>query len=92
MYNYLYPYTIMYTRLPQTWENPDFEDNVTGYAGDNDPVDVCELGSRVAEVGEVYQVKILGALGMIDEGEMDWKFLCLAKDDPLADKIHGIPK
>jgi inorganic pyrophosphatase len=88
--HYHTPSLVNYGMLPQTWENPDFEDNITGYAGDNDPVDVCELGSRVAEVGEVYQVKILGALGMIDEGEMDWKFLGLAKDDPLADKIHDL--
>ncbi len=63
---------------------------MTKFKGDNDPVDVCELGSRVAATGEVYPVKLLGALGMIDEGEMDWKYLALALDDPLASKIHDL--
>ena len=26
---------------------------------------------------------------MIDEEEMDWKYIGLAKNDPLADKING---
>ena len=32
---------------PQTWENPHSTDQATGCKGDNDPVDVCELGSKV---------------------------------------------
>ena len=36
--------------------------------GDNDPLDVCEIGQRVWERGQVRQVKVLGTLALIDEG------------------------
>ncbi len=41
--------------------------------GDNDPVDVVEIGSRQLEQGGVYPVKPLGVYAMIDDGELDWK-------------------
>ena len=41
--------------------------------GDNDPVDVVEIGSKQLRSGGVYCVKLLGAYAMIDEGELDWK-------------------
>jgi inorganic pyrophosphatase len=81
---------VNYGCLPQTWEDPKHKDARTGYLGDNDPVDVCEVGSRVALTGEVYPVKVVGVLGMIDEGEMDYKLLCIAKDDPMASSINSV--
>ncbi len=56
-----------YGALPQTWEDPSHTDADTGCKGDNDPLDVCEIGCRVAKRGEVRQVKILGTLALIDE-------------------------
>ena len=41
--------------------------------GDNDPVDVVEIGVKQLKSGGVYAVKPLGAYAMIDEGELDWK-------------------
>lgn len=41
--------------------------------GDNDPVDVVEIGSQALAVGSVTKVKPLGVLAMIDDGELDWK-------------------
>lgn len=35
-------------------------DEATGCKGDNDPIDVCEIGYRVAKRGEVLQVKVRG--------------------------------
>ena len=58
-----------YGALPQTWEDPKHTDKDTGCKGDNDPLDVCEIGYRVAKRGDVRQVKILGTLALIDEGE-----------------------
>lgn len=64
-------------------------------AGDNDPLDVLEIGEQVARVGEVYPVKVLGALGMMDGGgdgeefEMDWKIIAVRASDPLAAVING---
>ena len=54
----------------QTWEDPAHIDPDTRAGGDNDPVDVCELGSKVATRGEVKQVKILGTVALIDEGTL----------------------
>lgn len=58
-----------YGALPQTWEDPNHEDKDTKCRGDNDPLDVCEIGYRVAKRGDVRQVKILGTLALIDEGK-----------------------
>ena len=44
---------------------------------------------KVAQRGEVKQVKVLGAIALIDEGETDWKILTIDITDPLADKIDG---
>lgn len=64
---------VNYGALPQTWEDPSHKDALTGLGGDGDPVDVCEIGSTLASVGDIYPVKIIGALGLIDNGETDWK-------------------
>jgi nucleosome-remodeling factor subunit len=79
-----------YGALPQTWEDPNVKDAETGCIGDNDPLDVCEIGSKVQERGAVIEVKVLGALGLIDEGEADWKVICIDVTDPLADKLNDI--
>ncbi len=41
--------------------------------GDNDPVDVVEIGSAAHKQGGVYKIKPLGIYAMIDDGELDWK-------------------
>lgn len=79
-----------YGALPQTWENPDHIDPETKCKGDNDPIDVCEIGSKVLKVGDVVQIKVLGILGMIDQGEMDWKVIGLNTADPLFNLIEHI--
>jgi inorganic pyrophosphatase len=58
--------------------------------GDNDPVDVVEIGGTCLETAGVYCVKPLGAYAMIDGGELDWKVLCICTDDPLAAKLNDI--
>ncbi|GAQ85351.1 inorganic pyrophosphatase [Klebsormidium nitens] len=88
-----YPYNINwnYGMLPQTWEDPSHANpDVKNSLGDNDPVDVVEISDRVAEIGEVYAVKPLAVLAMIDEGELDWKVVAIRADDPKADKVSDI--
>eukprot|EP00116_Pleurobrachia_bachei_P008807 sb/3469069/ len=79
-----------YGALPQTWEDPNHVDSGTGAAGDDDPLDAVEIGSAVATRGEVKQVKILGVIAMIDEGETDWKLVCIDRNDPMADSLSDI--
>ncbi|XP_060781954.1 inorganic pyrophosphatase [Neoarius graeffei] len=79
-----------YGAIPQTWEDPGHKDCDTGCCGDNDPIDVCEIGSRVCSRGEVIKVKVLGVLAMIDEGETDWKVIAINVDDPEANDFNDI--
>lgn len=55
-------------RLPYAFLPP-----LTLPQGDNDPVDVVEIGSAQLKMGGVYRVKPLGVYAMIDDGELDWK-------------------
>lgn len=57
--------------------------------GDNDPLDVCEIGEHVGHVGQVKQVKVLGTMALLDEGETDWKVIVIDVNDPLAGKLNG---
>ncbi|KAF3828220.1 hypothetical protein GH733_004009, partial [Mirounga leonina] len=79
-----------YGAIPQTWEDPGHNDKHTGCCGDNDPIDVCEIGSKVCARGEIIRVKVLGVLAMIDEGETDWKVIAINVDDPDAANYNDI--
>lgn len=79
-----------YGAIPQTWEDPNHLDEATGRKGDNDPIDVLEIGSRVANRGEVLKVKVLGVMALIDEGETDWKVIAIDVEDALADQLNDI--
>ncbi|KAK2080736.1 V-ATPase V0 sector subunit c'' [Prototheca wickerhamii] len=87
-----YPYNIdwNYGLLPQTWEDPAHTNADTNASGDNDPVDVVEIGSQTAETGGVYPVKVLGVYAMIDDGELDWKVIAIRADDPKADAVNDV--
>ncbi|VVB18007.1 unnamed protein product [Arabis nemorensis] len=88
-----YPYNINwnYGLLPQTWEDPTHANTeVEGAFGDNDPVDVVEIGEKQRKTGEVVKVKPLAALAMIDEGELDWKIVAISLDDPKAQLVNDV--
>jgi inorganic pyrophosphatase len=76
--------------LVQTWEDPNQQHAETKAKGDNDPLDVCEIGEQVGHVGQVKQVKVLGIMALLDEGETDWKILVVDVQDPLASKLNDI--
>jgi len=79
-----------YGAFPQTWEDPSVTHTETKAKGDNDPLDVCEIGEQVGYVGQVKQVKILGIMALLDEGETDWKVIVVDVNDPLAPKLNDI--
>ncbi|GIL92845.1 hypothetical protein Vretimale_19206 [Volvox reticuliferus] len=87
-----YPYNINwnYGMLPQTWEDPGVTNPELQAAGDNDPVDVVEIGTSSAKRGGVYKVKPLGVLAMIDDGELDWKVIAISADDAKADLVNDV--
>jgi inorganic pyrophosphatase len=59
--------------------------------GDKDPLDVVEIGEEVGFVGQIKEVKVLGVLAMIDEGETDWKVLVIDVRDPAAASLNDLP-
>ncbi|KAJ3366430.1 Inorganic pyrophosphatase [Allomyces javanicus] len=79
-----------YGAFPQTWEDPAHVTPDTGCKGDNDPLDVCEIGELIGYTGQVKQVKVLGVMALLDEGETDWKVIVIDVKDPLADKLNDI--
>jgi len=79
-----------YGCLPQTWENPNEEHPVLKCFGDDDPLDVVEIGSAALSMGSVTPVKALGVLAMIDDGELDWKIVAISAEDPMAAELNDI--
>jgi 3'-phosphoadenosine 5'-phosphosulfate synthase len=75
-----------YGMIPQTWEDPKVKGN-GGYGGDDDPLDVMEIGSVPLKMGSITPCRVIGALQLIDEGEMDNKIICIAVTDPDEAKI-----
>lgn len=85
-----YGYPWNYGAIPQTWENPNEKDPLCEAKGDNDPVDILDIGTRRKAVGEVYEAKVLGAIALLDDGETDWKIIAIDSKDPLAGRLNGI--
>ncbi|KAK8214874.1 Inorganic pyrophosphatase [Zalaria obscura] len=79
-----------YGALPRTWENPSHIYPETNLQGDNDPLDVCEIGETVAYTGQVKQVKVLGVMALLDEGDTDFKIIVIDVHDPLASQVNDI--
>ncbi|MCP9258893.1 Inorganic pyrophosphatase 2, mitochondrial [Dirofilaria immitis] len=71
-----------YGALPQT--------SNYGANGDNDPIDVIEIGSKIHRRGDVISVKVVGVIGLIDEGETDWKLVAIDVTDEKADEVSEI--
>jgi 3'-phosphoadenosine 5'-phosphosulfate synthase len=78
-----------YGFIPQTWEDPELVTD-QGYGGDNDPLDVMEVGSTTLDMGSITPCRVIGSLELIDEGETDHKILCIALTDPDAPHIHSL--
>jgi len=87
-YTYGVPF-FNYGLIPQTWEDPELKSEM-GFGGDNDPLDVMEIGSGPLAMGSINPCRILGSLELIDEGETDHKVICIVLSDPDASKIHSM--
>ena len=60
----------------------------TGEGGDNDPIDVLQLNDKPCTIGQIYKVRVLGTLAMVDGGETDWKLIVIDVSDPLAGEVR----
>ena len=87
---YPMPSVVHYGAIAQTYEHPNEEDDLTGLVGDGDPVDVLDISDLPARSGDIYTVKVLGALAMKDDDAADWKIITIRDSDPAAAKINGL--
>ncbi|CCH60171.1 hypothetical protein TBLA_0C03680 [Henningerozyma blattae CBS 6284] len=78
-----------YGAIPQTWEDPT-KVSLDSLKGDNDPLDCCEIGSSVLDLGDIKNVKILGSIALVDDGELDWKIITIDSKDPVAGSINSL--
>jgi inorganic pyrophosphatase len=62
-----YGYIWNYGALPQTYDDPNVIDKTTGCVGDNDPLDVIELGSLKQVQGNVIQIKVSFFISILND-------------------------
>ncbi|CAK5280682.1 unnamed protein product [Mycena citricolor] len=63
--------------LSQTWS-------------DGGPIHILEVGDRVADLGEVRVVRVLGLLASRDEGQLRWALLAVDTADDLAQRLYSL--
>jgi len=79
-----------YGALSQTWEDPGSVTEDTGVGGDNDPIDVLQINANPCTVGQIYKVRVLGTLAMVDDDETDWKVIVVDDKDEDTKLIRDI--
>ena len=79
-----------YGCIPQTWEDPHHVSPDTNRGGDNDPVDILDIGMKRWNCGSIVRVKVLGVIGLIDSDETDYKIIAISAEDPLAPLLDDI--
>jgi len=91
-----------YGAIPQTFEGAvdksvfasyfsgKSADEIKKLSGDQDPLDILDIGSKAYQTGSVIRCKILGCLPMIDSGEIDLKIIAINVEDELASSINCI--
>merc|ERR1712000_754489 len=80
-----------YGCFPQTWEDPNSIHPETKAKGDDDPLDVCEIGELVGTVGQVKQVKVLGVMALLDEEDVERHLPGLLRATNEWFRIYKIP-
>lgn len=87
---YKSPILVHYGAVPRTWENPDQYEitDIGKFKGDGDPLDIMDFSDMKHAIGDVYPVKVFGALALVDQGEMDWKLIALDMADPAAKDLR----
>ncbi len=72
-------YPVNYCDVPGTWND-----------GDNDPLDALLFSSRPIVPGALATGRVIGALEMIDNGEVDHKIVCVNAKDPRFDHVNEV--
>ncbi len=72
-------YPVNYCDVPGTWNESD-----------NDPLDAVLFSSQPIVPGAMAKGRVIGALEMIDNGEIDHKIICVNATDPRFDHVHKV--
>ena len=72
-------YPINYCDVPGTWNEHD-----------KDPLDAILYSSRPIVPGAMVTGRVIGAMEMIDNGEIDHKIMCVNAKDPRFEHVHSV--
>ena len=72
-------YPVNYCDVPGTWNEHD-----------KDPLDAVLFSSKSIIPGALVTGRVIGALEMIDNGEIDHKIICVNAKDPRFEHVHTV--
>jgi inorganic pyrophosphatase len=79
-----------YGYIPQTLEDKNIICDKLNLPGDGDPIDVIDVSHIKSNIGDIIQIKILGIMPLIDNGEADWKIIGINVKDQLVNNITDL--
>ena len=60
------------------------------YCDDNDPLDILVLCSENVQSMSLVEAKVIGVMGMLDQGEADDKLIAVAEGDPAVRQYNDL--
>lgn len=72
-------YPVNYCDVPGTWNE-----------GDDDPLDAVVFATKEIVPGALVTGRVIGALEMIDNDEVDHKIICVADKDPRYEHVKSV--
>lgn len=72
-------YPVNYCDVPGTWNEHD-----------KDPLDAILFSSKPIVPGAMVTGRVIGAMEMIDNGEIDHKIVCVNAKDPRFEHVHSV--
>ena len=72
-------YPVIYADVPQTWNSAD-----------GDPLDAVIYSTGNILPGSLVTGRVVGVMGMVDNGEADSKIICVNAKDPRYDHVQSV--
>jgi len=77
--------------IPQTFADSAILDTLSGLTDNDRPLAVVEISDSMHDVGDVVPVKVLGALGVIDDGKLiEYKIIAIDIHSQFAQDINTL--
>ena len=79
-----------YGFIPRTWCGERVSKlSPTSNGGDKDPLDICVLTERPVDRTEILlKARVIGGIGMIDDGEADDKIIAVLEGDNVWERVQ----